>query len=553
MTEAQTTLPESPARLVKTVLPSALEVLEAVAVQNGVCVRPVPLKRIDLATGKAEIVDVPCGATLESKCPSCAKRNRQLRMAQCREGWHLDNEPVVVKSGPDEEQRRLVEQRADLQAARDRVEKAGDSTAEIDAVIADLDAQIRAVGVRGDVLPDDRPKRTRSTRRRQDAPDLPKRPHEARTVGQTYTAPDGTTYRPSLFVTLTLPSYGRVRKDGTPVDPSTYDYVRAARDALHFSKLLDRFVQNLRRVAGYDVQYFSSVEPQRRLAPHLHMAVRGTLPRKEVKAIAAATYHQVWWPSVETVVFEGDHLPVWTDRPEHAEPYPDRQAGDYLDPVTGELLPTWEQALDRPDTDEEAEPFHVLRFGVQVDVQGVLAGTPDADQCIRYLGKYLTKSVGDCHAPETETQRRHVQRLADVLRYEPCSPTCPNWLRYGVQPKNAKAGMRPGACRSKAHKPEHLGYAGRRVLVSRKWSGKTLREHKQDRRAWVMEVLGLTDERPADQYAWRPVQAGDPDLLPRARRLLNQIAERQRWRMAMQQAEARATGQPDLSATSLAA
>jgi hypothetical protein len=40
--------------------------------------------------------------------------------------------------------------------------------------------------------------------------------------------------------------------------------------------------------------------------------------------------------------------------------------------------------------------------------------------------------------------------------------------------------MIPG-CRGKAHKPEHLGYAGRRVLVSRKWSNKTLTEHKQDR------------------------------------------------------------------------
>jgi hypothetical protein len=57
-------------------------------------------------------------------------------------------------------------------------------------------------------------------------------------------------------------------------------------------------VRNLRRVAGYDVQYFATVEPQKRLAPHLHMAIRGTLPRAEIKAIAAATYHQVWWPAV---------------------------------------------------------------------------------------------------------------------------------------------------------------------------------------------------------------------------------------------------------------
>jgi len=30
-------------------------------------------------------------------------------------------------------------------------------------------------------------------------------------------------------------------------------------------------------------------------------------------------------------------------------------------------------------------------------------------------------------------------------------------------------------------RPEHLGYAGRLVLVSRKWSGKTFKDHRGDR------------------------------------------------------------------------
>ncbi|XVQ86968.1 replication initiator [Microbispora siamensis] len=129
------------------------------------------------------------------------------------------------------------------------------------------------------------------------------------TLGRTFTGSDGKTYRPSMFVTLTLPSYGRVL-EGAPLDPDRYDYARAARDALYFSKLVDRFVQNLRRVAGYDVQYFATVEPQKRLAPHLHMAIRGTPPRAELRQIIAATYHQVWWPSTDIVRFEGDHLPA---------------------------------------------------------------------------------------------------------------------------------------------------------------------------------------------------------------------------------------------------
>jgi len=138
-----------------------------------------------------------------------------------------------------------------------------------------------------------------------------------------------------MFVTLTCDSYGPVLGDGTPADPSTYDYQRAARDAIHFAALFDRFIQNLRRVLGYEAQYFAAVEPQRRLAPHVHMAVRGAVPRPLLRQVLDATYHQVWWPTTDEVVFEGDHLAVW-----------DESSGNYLDPATGEVLPTWDQALD---------------------------------------------------------------------------------------------------------------------------------------------------------------------------------------------------------------
>jgi hypothetical protein len=42
----------------------------------------------------------------------------------------------------------------------------------------------------------------RSTRRRDDAPDLPRVPMEARTVGRTFLTPDGREFRPSMFLTL---------------------------------------------------------------------------------------------------------------------------------------------------------------------------------------------------------------------------------------------------------------------------------------------------------------------------------------------------------------
>lgn len=46
--------------------------------------------------------------------------------------------------------------------------------------------------------------------------------------------------RPSTFLTLTLDSYGRVDGDGAALDPGSYDYRRAARDAIHFPKIVDR-------------------------------------------------------------------------------------------------------------------------------------------------------------------------------------------------------------------------------------------------------------------------------------------------------------------------
>ena len=181
----------------------------------------------------------------------------------------------------------------------------------------------------------------------------------------------------------------------------------------------------------------------------------------------------------------------------------------------------------------------MARFGAKFDAQGVLAGSKDSGRCIGYLTKYLTKQLGDCHQPDTDAQREHVERLADALRYEPCSPTCANWLRYGIQPKNPRPGLVPGACKGKAHRFDQLGYAGRRVLVSRKWSGKTLADHRSDRKAWLTEMLGLPATDPAS-YRWETVQPSDEDYLPPARRLLHSVADRLHWENALTEARRRA-------------
>jgi hypothetical protein len=514
--------------------PTTRDAIRAVAEAHGACLYPVQLRRINTGTGQTDQVLIPCGATLASRCPPCAERAKMLRAAQCAEGWHLETEPIPAASAPDEVQAMWVEHRAQAQAMRDRAEAAGDDTGELDELITELDQEITNSGLRGKADPGaQRPRRHRSTRRRQDAPDLPKRKISPRTIGKTYPARDGKVFRPSMFLTLTCPSYGRIGEDGTPADPGSYDYQRAARDALHFAALFDRFTQNLRRVLGYDVQYFATIEPQRRLAPHVHIAMRGTISRAELRQIIAATYHQVWWPSTDQVRFAGERLPVWHEA-----------AGRYLDPGTGEFLPSWDDALDAiTDADQ---PLHVARFGAKFDAQGVLAGSKGSARCIGYLTKYLTKQLGDCHRPDGDAQREHMERLADALRYEPCSPICANWLRYGIQPKNPHPGLIPGACKGKAHRFDHLGYAGRRVLVSRKWSGKTLADHRGNRKAWLTEMLGLPATDPT-RYRWEQVQPEDEDYLPPGRRLLHSVADRLRWQNALNEARRRAEAAKDLS------
>jgi hypothetical protein len=525
--------------------PAALDVARAVAEEHGVCVRPLAKERVDLDTGRVDIVPVPCGSTVASVCPSCAEKNRRLRMAQCREGWHLESEPDFTPDQPDKEQKALTAYRVDLVAAYRQATEEGDEDGadECREAVAEVDAELRQLGVRGKLPPLDPPARLprkRSTRRRQDAPNLPRRPVERRTVGRVFAGK----YRPSTFLTLTLDSYGRVYPDGTPVDPDAYDYRRAARDAVHFAALLDRFVQNVRRCVGWEVQYFSTVEPQRRLAPHWHAAIRGSVSRTELRAVTEATYHQVWWPKHDQPVYGGDRLPVWDDR-----------AKGFVDPDTRKPLPTWDEALDQVD-----EPAHVARFGAQVHAKGILGGTEEAGRHIGYLTKYLTKSIGECYAAETDRQRAHADRLLAELRVTPCSPRCPVWLLYGVQPQGARLSIEPGRCKGKAHRRDTLGVAGRRVLVSRKWSGKSLADHRHDRREFVRQLLaevGITQDDTPTRVVWHNLAPGDPNVPPRPHLLLRAVAERRRWRAEYLTALAASEGRPpsgdDPSATTHAA
>jgi hypothetical protein len=116
-------------------------------------------------------------------------------------------------------------------------------------------------------------------------------------------------------------------------------------------------------------------------------------------------------------------------------------------------------------------------------------------------------------------------------------------LRHRAQ--EPRPGLVPGARKGKAHRYDHLGYAGRRVLVSRKWSGKTLADHRGDRQAWLTEMLGLSATDPV-RYRWEQVEPDEDDYLPPGRRLLHSVADRLRWENAL--AEARRRAQEALAA-----
>ena len=577
--------PRPASRAARLRLPRALDALKALAEEYGVCVRPLTLRRTDLATGETELIDLPCGATREDKCPSCARRAKRLRQVQIREGWHRTDEP---NPGPDpatDEQKALIVLRAHYEYGRADAELRGrwDQVADLDAAIDEVEELIAAEGLRGRVAPSHQPddendepkaKKKRSTRRRQDAPDLPRQKVEARTVGRTYAAPDGSVHQPSMWLTLTLDSYGpvhgqRVTKNGKPIpcackrmhaaddpllgvptDPSSYDYRRAAWDAVHFARLLDRYWQNLRRCVGWNVQYAGCVEPQKRLAPHAHFAIRGTIQRATLERVAAATYHQVWWPAVDSLCFSPDRPPMW-----------DADGKTWIDPDTREPLISWADALAAIDDDPDAEPAHMVRFGGQVKAKGVTPGSKDVDRTIGYITKYVTKNAADCHQISTDPQRDHLDRLWRELRVTPCSDRCANWLLYGIQPKKASGKLRPGNCKGKVHQRATLGLGGRRVLVSRDWSGKTLADHRADAKAWVKALLGVTTDHehaapvsdepgPPTPVAWELARPGDPDVKPLEHRLLRGISQRIQWRDEINRARDRANVPPgNVSAT----
>ncbi|MEV4153675.1 replication initiator [Nocardia salmonicida] len=511
-------------------MPDLTDIAESAAEKEGVCARVVPMRAFDPHTSRTSYVGAPCKSTNAGTCPACAKANRYLRMTQLREGWCAEHEPVDPETVVTPAQEQVLAARAEQFAAYHEARREGEHefAESVKALVADLDTELRELGVRGR-LPalDEKPRRkAKSTRRRDDLPDLPrKKVNKAVTVGTAYA---NGKYRPSTFFTLTLPSYGSVNRvrdgetgqmvsDGSPRDPEGYDYTAQARDTIHLAKLFDRWMQNLRRAVGWNVQYWASVEPQKRGAPHLHIAIRGSIPSKLLYQVTAATYVNVWWPHFDTPVYTGDQIPVW-----------DYTAGTFVDPRTGRPLTYWDDALEVMDSVDDLEPAHTLKFGGQSKAIQILGGTEEMDTKVRYLTKYLTKSISEVLDPGSRRVAEHYDRLHAELADTPCSPRCGVWLRYGIVPKGASEKTQPGRCKGNAHRRDTLGLPGRRCLNSGKWSGKTIPDHKADRLDFVRAELARVGIVKPDTSHLRitPVRPGDKDAPPRSHLVMALVVAR---------------------------
>ena len=108
-----------------------------------------------------------------------------------------------------------------------------------------------------------------------------------------------------------------------------------------------------------------------------------------------------------------------------------------------------------------------------------------------------------------------------------------------LAPGAAHGRLQAGRRKGKVHQRATLGIGGRRILVSRDWSGKTLADHRADARAWVRNLLGVStgadDADPGQPatYAWELARPDDPDIPPLQHRLLRALSQRAQWKAAL--------------------
>ena len=226
--------------------------------------------------------------------------------------------------------------------------------------------------------------------------------------------------------------------------------------------------------------------------------------------------------------------PSWTG-PEHG----------YVDPDTGEVLPTWAASARPARQDPDAKPAHVMRFGKQLDLQGVIP--EHADQAVRYLAKYLTKAIGETHS------RRRATRPTSGT-WTGCTPSCAGCrARRGARTGSATAsnpttpgpGLIPGQCRMKAHDSgqprRHPPRSAVPAVVGQDRRPTQSRPRRSRPRkpscppgwttsTWTGWPPSVTLPDGSPRFVWTDVR---PDHDTYVKVVLDSIGERQRWRGAV--------------------
>ena len=334
-----------------------------------------------------------------------------------------------------------------------------------------------------------------------------------------------------MFLTLTCDSYGRVDDDGTPADPGTLRLPagRAGRAAL-------------RRAVR-------PVHPEPAPRPRLRRAVLRRRRTPTPARAAPAHRHPRHRPPGRAAPGHRRHLPPGLVARHRHRPLRRRRAAGLGRgrPAATSTRPPGRCCPPgtRPSTPSapDDEPLHVARFGAEFDAQGVLAGSKDANRCIGYLTKYLTKHVGRLPRRPTPTRSAPTPPgWPTRCGYEPCSPTLRELapLRRPAQERQGRAWSR-AAARARRTDAEHLGYAGP--------PGAGLAQVvRQDPRRSPRRPQGLAAAkpsawiraRPRPGTAWHVVTPADPDHLPYERRLLHVVAERTAGKSALDEARRRA-------------
>ncbi len=182
---------------------------------------------------------------------------------------------------------------------------------------------------------------------------------------------------------------------GTPLDPATYRYDRAADFNAHASRLFAVTMQRLGRVDGHKLDYTRVAEFQTRGLIHYHVIVRGIVTER----------------SVHAVVRGGIDLRIVKKNKEILE----RRNAEKL------RRKAWEKECKRTGVEEEYETDYkkerrrpermmpvshgVWTWGTQVDVQHVLPGGKFG------VGAYLVKLLGYAvKGTDTSANGPHVHR-----------------------------------------------------------------------------------------------------------------------------------------------